>query len=71
MTETEYLSVTEYAEKHGKDPGWIRRLLADGRLTGVKVGKQWVIPANAELPPDKRVKSGKYRDWRKPKEQDE
>ena len=61
----ELLSVTEWAAQHGKDPGNVRRMIAQGRIPAQKVGKQWVIPADAQPPADKRVKSGKYRDWRK------
>lgn len=65
MENNKYLSVTEFAEKVGRDASWIRRLLTLGKLQGMKVGNQWVIPADAELPADGRVKSGKYRNWRK------
>lgn len=58
--ENDYLSVTEYAEKVGRDVSRIRRMLIAGALPGKKVGNQWIIPANAELPIDKRVRSGKY-----------
>lgn len=67
MPNSEYLSVTEFSEKFGKDPGNVRRLIQQGRIPAVKIGKQWAIPADAKPPADKRVKSGKYRDWRKPK----
>ena len=69
MQSNEYLSVTEFAEKVGRDASRIRRMLAAGKLQGMKVGNQWAIPANAELPAVGRVKSGKYRNWRKPKEE--
>ena len=62
---SEYYTVTQFAEITGKDPGNIRRLLAYGKLTGEKLGKQWVIPKNAKYPEDGRVKSGDYRNWRK------
>lgn len=68
--ETEYLSVSEFAELHGKDVGNIRRLIAAGRIPAVKIGKQWAIPKDALPPEDRRVKSGKYRGWRKPKNTD-
>ena len=58
--ETEYLSVTEYAAKVGRDGAGIRRMLIAGRLPGKKVGNQWVIPADAPFPEDRRVRSGKY-----------
>ena len=63
----EYLSVSEFATKYGKDPGNIRRLIADGRIPAIKIGNQWAIPTDAVPPPDKRVKSGKYRNWRNKK----
>ena len=62
---TEYLSVTEYAKLHGKDSGNIRKLLASGRIEGQKVGNQWIINKDTPYPPDKREKSGKYRNMRK------
>lgn len=59
------VSVSEYAQLTGKDPGNIRRLLAAGRVEGTKVGNQWVIPSDAKYPDDKRTRSGKYKNWRK------
>ena len=61
----EYLSVTEYAGRHGKDPGNVRKLLASGRLSGQKVGSQWIIAEDTPYPDDRRITSGKYRGWRK------
>ena len=61
----EYLSVTEYAGRHGKDPGNVRKLLASGRLSGQKVGHQWIIAEDTPYPDDRRITSGKYRGWRK------
>lgn len=59
------LSVSEFCKLYGKDPGNVRRLIQQGRIPAQKIGNQWVIPADAAPPEDKRVKSGKYRDWRK------
>ena len=59
----EFLSVTEFAARHGKDPGNVRRLIQQGRIPAQKVGKQWVIAADVEPPADKRVKSGQYKNW--------
>ena len=58
--ENEYLSVTEYAEMVNRDVSNIRRALIAGRLPGKKIGNQWVIPADAQFPDDRRVRSGKY-----------
>lgn len=60
-----YISVTEYAEKYKKDPGNIRRMLIEGRMQGFKIGKRWVIDENEPYPEDRRVKSGQYTGWRK------
>lgn len=62
---TNYLSVSEYAKLNNKDPGNIRRFLASGRISGTKIGKQWVIKENTAYPKDKRETSGKYRNYRK------
>ena len=60
-----YYTVTEYAKITGKDPGNIRRMLIYGKLIGEKVGRQWLIPKGAVYPPDNRIKSGAYKNWRK------
>lgn len=60
MEINECLSVTEYARKMGRDVSCIRRMLIAGKLPGIKVGNQWVIPADAPLPPDNRIRSGRY-----------
>ena len=59
------ISVSEYAAKYNKDPGNIRRLLAEGRLQGHKIGNQWVLDDNAKYPSDERIVSGNYRNARK------
>lgn len=61
----EYVSVSQYAQMVGKDPGNIRRMLINGTLAGEKIGNQWVLPKDTVFPADRRVKSGKYRNWRK------
>lgn len=68
MQDVKYLSVSEWAAKYGKDVANVRRLIYDKRIPAIKIGHQWAIPADVEPPPDGRVKSGKYRNWRKPKE---
>lgn len=71
MGENEFLSVSEWSKKYGKDRATTLRLIYDKRISAVKIGNQWAIPSNTEPPPDKRVKSGKYRNWRKPKNQEQ
>ena len=59
------ISVTEYSKKIGKDPGTIRKHLISGRLEGFKIGNQWVIDEGQPFTEDRRVRSGKYVNWRK------
>ena len=59
------ISVSEFAAKFGKDVGNVRRLIQQGRIPAQRIGNQWAIPADAAPPADKRVKTGKYKDWRK------
>ncbi len=61
----DYYTVGQFAEKYGKDPGNIRRMLIAGKIRGEKIGKQWLIPKGVEYPADGRVHSGNYRNWRK------
>jgi excisionase family DNA binding protein len=61
----EYFSVTQFAKLHGMDVGRIRLLISQGRIPAIKVGNQWCIPADTPRPEDRRVKSGKYKNWRK------
>ncbi len=61
----DYYTVTEYAQKTGKDPGNIRRMLIKGKIKGKKMGSQWIILKGTEYPEDGRIKSGAYRSWRK------
>ncbi|MCD8365989.1 MAG: DNA-binding protein [Clostridiales bacterium] len=65
MPNDEYLSVTQWSKKYGNARPATLRLIQDERIPAVKIGNQWAIPAGTEPPPDKRVKSGKYRNWRK------
>ncbi len=62
---TDYYTVNEYAAMTGKDPGNIRRMLINGIIKGEKIGRQWIIAKNATYPEDRRIKSGKYKNWRK------
>ena len=61
-------SLTEYAKKHGKAASGVRRLAKEGRFkTAVKIGKTWIVDIDEPFPEDKRLKSGKYVDFRKNK----
>lgn len=60
-----FITITQFCEKYGKDKGNVNRLIHQGRIPAQKLGNQWVIPADAQPPADKRVKSGKYVNWRR------
>lgn len=65
MPDPNLLTVQEYAEKIGRSSVAVRKKCMRGTLPGaVKVGRDWVIPADAPYP-DERVTSGKYRNWRR------
>ena len=54
----EYISVVQFAEKHGISERTARKYCAEGRIYGAFLtGKTWNIPANAELPKKGKRKS--------------
>lgn len=64
MTE-ELISLVEYAKLHDREISSVRRKASRGGFkTARKIGRNWVIDKN-EPYTDNRVKSGKYKDWRK------
>ena len=61
-----YVSIREKAEEWGITPRRVQTMCAAGRIEGAgKIGNMWVIPIDAKRPIDKRVTTGKYRNWRK------
>ena len=57
----EYLSIKQTSEKWGITVRRIQVLCTEGRINGaIKIGSYWAIPADAEKPDDKRIRSGKY-----------
>lgn len=55
-----YISVTEYAELHGKSRPMIKKLCLDGRISGAqKHSTGWLIPKNAPYPKDNRLSDSK------------
>jgi len=71
MNGTEYISVAQYCEKYNIDRSNVNKLIRANRINAVKIGKYWVIRSDEPRPEDKRVKSGKYRNWRKSSESPE
>ena len=66
MIDGYYLSVTEAAKKWNITSRRVQILCRENKIDGViKFGRSWAIPEQAEKPADLRVKSGKYKDWRK------
>lgn len=63
------ISAAQYAEKHGKDRGNLLRMIYAGRIPAQKIGNQWAIEEDTPWPADNRVKSGQYKNWRKPKDE--
>ena len=62
------LPISEYAARIGKAHRSVRQKCQLGTLPGaIKIGRDWLIPSDAPYP-DNRVKSGLYKNWRKPKE---
>ena len=62
------ISLTEYAEKHGKSPDSVRqKVLRGGFQTARKIGRNWVIEED-EPYLDNRETSGEFKKWRKKEE---
>lgn len=53
----EYISVREFAERHGVAERTVRNYCASGKIEGAfLMGKTWSIPSDALLPEKKRIK---------------
>ena len=60
-----YLTIKEIAEKWDITPRRVQKMCSDGLIPGaIKFGNAWAIPDTVKRPKDKRVKSGKFRNWR-------
>lgn len=67
MPDLNLLPLTEYAALVGRSPVSVRQKCQRGAVPGaVKLGRDWLIPRDAPYD-DRRVRTGRYRDWRKPK----
>ncbi len=67
----ELISVTQAAEKWGISTRRVQILLVEERIPGaMRVGKTWVIPADADKPQDARIKTGKYQKNKTQKKKD-
>ena len=64
------IPLSEYAKQLGKNPVTARQRAARGAFkTAEKIGRDWFIDPN-EPWNDNRLKSGKYVNWRKAKNED-
>lgn len=58
--EQKYLSLKETAKKWGISDRRVNTLCLEGRIPGAfLIGNSWAVPADAEKPADRRVKSRK------------
>ena len=65
MTDLNLIPLTEYAARIGKAPRSVRQKCQAGNLPGaVKIGRDWLIPADAPYT-DNRLSSGLYVGFRK------
>ena len=63
-----YMTIKQTAEEWGVTPRRIQVLCVEGRIEGAtKFGRDWAIPTDAINPVDKRITTGKYKNWRKRK----
>ena len=63
-----YLTIKETAEKWNITARSVQKMCADGRISGAqRLGNTWAIPEDTKRPEDGRVKTGRYRNWRKPR----
>lgn len=61
-----YLTIRELAEKWNLSVRRVQRMCSDGAIPGVvKFGNAWAIPDSVKRPDDGRIKTGKYKNWRR------
>lgn len=61
---TMLIPLKQWAEREGITPATARQKAARGAIPAKKMGRDWFIDDSISNS-DKRVKSGKYVDWRK------
>ncbi len=62
-----YMTIKEACEKWGLSNRWVNTMCHNGKIEGAQLfGGVWAIPSDTEKPTqDRRMKSGKYKNWRK------
>ena len=52
----EYITAQEFADRHEKSSGIIKRFCREDRIPGaIKIGGRWCVPENSKYPQDPRV----------------
>ena len=66
-----YVTVKEKAQEWGISERTLQAMCSQGRIEGAeKFGKAWAIPVSTKHPPDGRISTGKYINWRKKKKEE-
>ena len=61
-----YMTVKEASMKWGVSERHVQAICKNGLVDGVaRLGRNWLIPEDAEKPLDKRLTTGEYKNWRK------
>lgn len=58
------IPLKQWAERVGINPASARQKAGRGNLPAIKVGRDWLIEESTPNT-DGRIKSGKYKNWRK------
>lgn len=67
-----YISIKEIAIKWGLTPRRVQVLCSTGKIKGAKkLGREWIVPVDADRPLDGRVTTGEYKNWRKKNEKND
>jgi len=68
----DYITTRQAAEKWGVTLRCVQAYLKNSRINGaVRFGRDWMIPRNTERPSDLRIKSGRYINISKKKNDEE
>ena len=65
------MTVREVALKWGITTRRVTEMIRSGKIKGAyKIGTAWVMPADTLKPADERIKSGKYRGYKRKEKTD-
>jgi hypothetical protein len=64
-----YLTIRELAERWNLSVRRVQTMCFNGDIPGaIRFGNVWAIPDTVERPCDGRIKTGKYKDWKRQNE---